>query len=343
MTQSGRPQTSVKQLLHSVLRMKNTAVGLAIVVATFATIGIANDHSPGPRYGHEMVYDEAREVVVLFGGFGPDGVPKGDTWLWDGQSWRLAAKVGPSPRKWPAAAYDSHRGVVVLHGGREGAGRSGPSMNDTWIWDGQRWTEILAEGPTARDHHRAVYDRARDRIVLFGGWNGESLEDDTWEWDGSHWEQVALTGPSPRAPFGMAYDESTETVVIAGGQNLDRAFSDMWAWSGSSWNLLDSKVPTDRGFHAMVYAPDANSIVIYGGRDGDILLNDLWTWNGIQWTQISSDGPIRRGIFASAYDRQRGELLIHGGGDRIDGEWILNSQTWAWSSKSGWRAVGGTE
>jgi hypothetical protein len=141
----------------------------------------------------------------------------------------------------------------------------------------------------------------------------------------------------------MAYDESTDTVVIAGGQNLDRALSDMWTWNGSSWNLLDSEIPTDRGFHAMVYAPDVNSIVIYGGRDGDSLLNDLWTWNGIQWTQISSDGPIRRGIFASAYDRQRGELLIHGSGDRIDGEWILNSQTWAWSSDLGWRAVGGTE
>ena len=116
-TQSRHPWTSVKRLLHSELRMKITAVGLAVVVASFATVGIANDHSPGPRYGHEMVYDEAREVVVLFGGFGPDGVPKGDTWLWDGQSWRLAAKIGPSPRRWPAAAYDSHRGVVVLHVG----------------------------------------------------------------------------------------------------------------------------------------------------------------------------------------------------------------------------------
>jgi hypothetical protein len=110
----------------------------------------------------------------------------------------------------------------------------------------------------------------------------------------------------------MAYDESMETVVIAGGQDLDRAFSDMWTWSGSSWILLDSKVPTDRGFHAMVYAPDANSIVIYGGRDGDILLNDMWTWNGVQWTQI-------------------------------DGEWILKSQTWVWSSNLGWRVVSGTE
>jgi len=333
----------MKQFFHERFRMKFIVVGIAVAITSLAAAETSNKHSPGPRYGHEMVYDEAREVVVLFGGFGPDGIPKGDTWLWNGESWRLAADVGPPPRKWPAAAYDSHRGVVVLHGGREGEGRSGLSLNDTWIWDGRRWKEIQVEGPTARDHHRAVYDRARDRVVLFGGWNGDSLENDTWEWNGSRWQQVALTGPSPRAPFGMAYHESLKTVVIAGGQNLNQAFADMWTWNGSEWSQLDSEVPSRRGFHAMVYAPGANSIFVFGGRDGDVLLNDMWGWNGIQWVQVSSDGPVRRGIYASAYDRRRSEILIHGSGDRVDGEWILDSRTWAWSADSGWRAVGDTE
>ena len=232
----------------------------------------SSDRSPGPRYGHEMVYDEMREEVVLFGGFGPDGEPKGDTWIWDGESWRLGAAGGPSPRKWPAAAYDRHRGEIVLHGGRAGEGRSGPSLSDTWIWDGQRWTEVDVDGPTPRDHHRAAYDEKRNRVVLFGGWNGESLENDTWEWNGTQWEQVALTGPSPRAPFGLAYHESLEAVVLAGGQNLTEAFADMWIWNGSSWIQLESKVPGSRGFHAMVYAPSAESFLLFGGRDGDVLL-----------------------------------------------------------------------
>ena len=315
-----------------------------VVTACLCLVAEASDEtSPGPRFGHELVYDEAREVIVLFGGFGPDGIPKRDTWLWDGESWRLAATEGPSARKWPAAAYDSRRGVVVLHGGRQGAGRSGPSLDDTWLWNGKRWTSADVDGPTARDHHRAVYDRRRDRVVVFGGWNGESLEDDTWEWDGSAWSRVASTGPAPRAPFGMAYHESLEAVLIAGGQDLDGAFADTWEWDGSAWNVLQSTVPGNRGFHAMTYAQDMASIVLFGGRDGNRLLNDLWAWDGERWQQLAHDGPVRRGIYASAYDPRRRELLIHGGGDRVDGEWVLQSTTWTWSADHGWRVVAGDE
>jgi hypothetical protein len=322
----------MKRVYYRAHLFQVTMVIAAVVFASYAVAEIASHQSPGPRFGHEMVYDEARGVTILFGGFGQDGIPKGDTWLWDGEAWQLATTDGPSPRKWAAAAYDSRRAVVVLHGGREGEGRSGLSLSDTWIWDGHNWTEVRGEGPTPRDHHRAAYDKARDRVILFGGWNGESLERDTWEWDGSQWER-------PRAPFGLAFHESLEVVVLAGGQDLNEAFEDMWAWDGSVWRQLETNVPSNRGFHAMDYSPDAEAILIFGGRDGDKLLNDLWAWNGLEWSQLSLDGPVRRGIYASAYDRRSGNFLIHGSGDRIDGKWILDSQTWAWSVGSGWRIV----
>jgi hypothetical protein len=132
---------------------------------------------------------------------------------------------------------------------------------------------------------------------------------------------------------------AVEVVVLAGGQDLNEAFEDMWAWDGSVWRQLETNVPSNRGFHAMDYSPDAEAILIFGGRDGDKLLNDLWAWNGLEWSQLSLDGPVRRGIYASAYDRRSGNFLIHGSGDRIDGKWILDSQTWAWSVGSGWRIV----
>jgi hypothetical protein len=338
-THCGQVRKSMEHGRSSAYSFSVTMVILAFVLLSYALAETEGHDSPGARYGHEMVYDEARDVTVLFGGFGQDGIPKNDTWLWDGETWKLAATDGPSPRKWPAAAYDSRRNVVVLHGGREGEGRSGSSLDDTWIWDGRNWMEIQGAGPTPRDHHRAAYDKARDRVILFGGWNGESLERDTWEWDGSQWERVAVTGPSPRAPFGLSFHEALGVVVLAGGQNLDEAFGDMWAWDGSVWRQLDAIVPTNRGFHAMVYAPNSESILIFGGRDGDELLNDLWSWNGLEWTQLSSDGPVKRGIYASAYDKRRRHFLIHGSGDRIDGKWMLDSRTWAWTVDSEWRVV----
>lgn len=43
--------------------------------------------SPPARYGHAMTFDEARGVVVLFGGIGIDGNTLNDTWEYDGAIW----------------------------------------------------------------------------------------------------------------------------------------------------------------------------------------------------------------------------------------------------------------
>lgn len=295
--------------------------------------------SPGPRYGHDMVLDEARGLVVLFGGFGPDGEPRGETWGWDGASWRLLSEEGPPPRRWPAMAYDSRREVVVLFGGRDGVGQAGRSLADTWIWNGARWDASDADGPPGRDHHRMAYDRRRDRVVLFGGWDGDEVVGDTWEWDGAVWHRMDVEGPSPRAPFGLAYHEADGEIVLMGGQDLDRAFGDTWTWDGTAWTRLDVQGPGLRGFHAMTYDPAGRRILLYGGRDGDRLLDDLWSWDGDSWTRLPGAGPLRRGIYASAYDPARGAFLFHGSGDLVDERWELEASTWAWTDEHGWERV----
>ncbi len=42
---------------------------------------------PPARYGHAMAYDEARGVVVLFGGIAADGTYLNDTWEYNGLTW----------------------------------------------------------------------------------------------------------------------------------------------------------------------------------------------------------------------------------------------------------------
>jgi hypothetical protein len=83
--------------------------------------------------------------------------------------------------------YDAKRGRTVLFGG---AGSTG-ALGDTWVYDGVRWQELAAPGPSPRIGPAMAYDAARDRIVLFGGrraWPTDLA--DTWVFDGTSWEEV---------------------------------------------------------------------------------------------------------------------------------------------------------
>jgi hypothetical protein len=73
-----------------------------------------------------------------------------------------------------------------------------------------------------------IFDRRRDRMILFGRWDGNQVVGDTWEWDGLQWHQANSRGPAPRAPFGMAYHDGLNQVVLIGGQDLNQTFSDVW-------------------------------------------------------------------------------------------------------------------
>ena len=290
--------------------------------------------NPGPRYGHDMVYDEARDLILLFGGFHCDGEPLGDTWAWNGRTWRQVATDGPSARKWPAMSYDAGRGQVLLFGGRTGVGQSGASLSDTWMWDSEAWHELDVSGPPSRDHHRMIYDRHRKRSLLFGGWDGEKLLADTWVWDGKQWIEVAIDGPSARAPTGLAYDERNEQVILFGGKTLDEFFADTWVWDGVQWRELDVAGPSPRAFHAMAYDSNIERILLFSGRIGNTMLRDTWSWNGKEWKQLSDEGPTKRGVYALVYDRVRDYALFYGSGVRADGKWKLAAETWIWKERS---------
>ena len=156
---------------------------------------IATNGPPG-RAAANMVYDSRRQEIVLFGGQGAapgQGQEQpvfGDTWIWNGHSWRLASREGPPARAFHAMAFDERAGVVLIHGGnfREQV------FDDMWAWDGTRWTAIRPRGvgPGARRLHAMTYDAARDRTVMYGGagprpGGGTDVFSDTWEWSGAEW------------------------------------------------------------------------------------------------------------------------------------------------------------
>ena len=153
---------------------------------------IATEGPPG-RGRAALVYDSKRRQFVLFGGASAPPGPNqpqtffNDTWILDGERWRKVAEGGPPGRYAHVMVFDERAGVVLLYSGAA-AHRNAP-LSDMWRWDGERWTEIQLTGATPGHRYQPVmvYDRARDRTVLYGGIGGPA---DTWEWDGQRWREI---------------------------------------------------------------------------------------------------------------------------------------------------------
>lgn len=99
---------------------------------------ISKETGPGPRVSPGYTFDTKRELMIIFGGISKEGM-QGDTWSWDGKTWKQLATTGPSPRAMGYMAYDKNRDKIVLFGGRMGWPND---ANDTWEWDGKEWKEI---------------------------------------------------------------------------------------------------------------------------------------------------------------------------------------------------------
>jgi hypothetical protein len=126
------------------------------------------------------VYDAARQVVVMFGGYDAHRNPLADTWLWDGSDWLPQAPLThPSARFSYSMTYDSAHQQTLLFGGTGGNG----DLADTWAWDGTTWTQRTPPtNPPARQAAAMTFDTLHQQPVLFGGDSANADLNDTWVW-----------------------------------------------------------------------------------------------------------------------------------------------------------------
>jgi hypothetical protein len=274
---------------------------------------------PSPRET-ALAYDSVRGVSVLHGGFGPPTL--GDTWEWDGASWRRFSGPGPTARSGHALVYDDARRVTTLFGGH-----APPfvSFGDTWVFDGQAWTHITNTGPAPRSAHSMAYDTTRGRVVLFGGADSSGINvlRDTGEWDGQAWHQLRPNvRPQARGFSAMAYDRARGRTVLFGGWNgniFRPGFDDTWEWDGQNWVLAQPTTrPPGRMLCAMGYDESRRRVVLFGGLRslGALATNDTWEWDGAEWTRrTTSTSPSGRYGAAMTYDRLREAIVVFGGVD----------------------------
>ncbi len=182
-----------------------------------------------------MVFDARRGRIVLFGGAATGGRMLGDTWEYDGTRWTLVADSGPAPRTLHGMAYDAARGRTVLFGGTAVLAPDAPSFDDTWEWDGARWTRLAVRGPSARDHVAMAYDPVSHNVVLHGGGNGPASAE-SWTFDGRAWTRLTSEGP-PRRFAVLTADTGAGRLLLYGG--FDRSPSnELWGLTGARWGRL---------------------------------------------------------------------------------------------------------
>jgi hypothetical protein len=80
----------------------------------------------------------------------------------------------------------------------------GGTLDETWEWDGNEWTERGVAGPPARAN--AALTALGAKLVLFGG--GQSAQPlylaDTWDWDAARWTRVDGSGPAARTSAALS-------------------------------------------------------------------------------------------------------------------------------------------
>ena len=332
-----------------------------------------------------MAVSERGDRLFAFGGFGSGTFPGqldagthlADSWslrLTDGR-WRNvtppAWEANPLHREAAAVATDTRRERMVMVGGLEGD----DELADVWAADldrgPARWRQLCSPsscgpGPAARWGAQAVYDPARDRIVVFGGrrTDGTSFAD-VWALSlgtGPRWSRLEPAGDAPAPRWGAAagYDPAGRRMVVSGGQTGSDgnavSHADAWALSlgdAPAWSRLTPEGPAPEPRRSPGSAIRASrgtvQLLISGGLNAENgeHFNDVWalTLSGddASWSRLaesacsSTSAPACRRSAAAVYDKRRDRLVLAFGRDAER----FYADTWSFSmSDERWHALG---
>lgn len=307
---------------------------------------------PEPRLAACMTYDSVRGVSLLFGGTTTSTTYR-DTWAWDGMRWTLSSTTGPSARFNCGMGFDAARGVAVMHVGAQLRGPSTPAMlaDDTWEWDGTRWTEAPNGGGTGVDLvgiNALAFDTRRARIVHFTATFMGVFS--TWTWDGTDWTALRPSAPSAIDDIRVAWDAARGEAVLFGAFSPvpGLLFPGTALYDGEGWRSLPpGPGPSGRSGHAMAYDPVRERVVLFGGAASGQRLADVWEWDGSAWTPVPTStvtGPSGRNNHAMAWDPNTQEILMYGGTVDVVQRPIVpgfppiphlvnSDETWSWNGQ----------
>ncbi|MGE3173533.1 MAG: hypothetical protein AB7O97_12995 [Planctomycetota bacterium] len=222
------------------------------------------------------------------------------------------------------SAVDPVNGRLFVFGGFDTA----QNLRDlTAHWDGGWSVQATPAGaPSPRAFAAMATDRARGRVVLFGGQDANGALGDTWEWNGAVWTAVSTAGgPLPRRTE-LCFDPVLGRVVQLGEFEPSATSRQAWSWDGAVWSPI-AQLP---GQVIVTSCDDGAAMFAMTSDDGNGL--DTWRRDAAGWTLVVPAGgmPSRTGE-ALAADATNGGVVCFGGAD-AGGDL---GDTWVWDD--GWQ------
>ena len=243
--------------------------------------------------------------------------PTNDTGTW--------FEYGMPARSYHTAVCDSLRDRMIVFGGQGSSG----FFNDVWVVSlsgTSGWFRLVPSGapPSARAYHTAIFDRPRDRMLVFGGMGASGVLGDVWEltFAGTPaWHQLSPSGTPPGARRGHCaiVDLLRDRMVVFGGSTATGVTNDVWALSLSgppAWTALSptGTAPSARSGHSGIYDPIRDRMVVFGGGS----TSDVWALSLAgtpSWTTLATAGtaPSPRYDHRAVYDPAGDRMVVYGG------------------------------
>lgn len=285
-----------------------------------------------PRWGAGGTISPAGDLYVC-GGVSEHYQLLGDVWklhVANPASWQGYEDLFP-PRLQEVMVLDPARHRLVAFGGTDGSYR-----NDVYahsLDSGRGWALLAPSGtkPAPRRLHTAVWDAPRDRMLVFGGYDG-SFYNDVWalSFAGATpaWSPVTPIGtpPSPRAGHVAVFDPEGDRMIVTSGYDGVTApynrVNDTWALSLSGtpeWTKIEAaNPPVARSSASAIYDSARRRLVLFGGTSPDFLA-DCWALpldGAPDWVSVASAGAIpAREEHSAVYDTARDRMVVFGGYD----------------------------
>ena len=250
--------------------------------------------------------------------------------------------IGATPTPGPAApdsvfgfsvADDVATARLVFFGGVD-------SYDQTWLWDGARWSHALpAASPPGRLGAAAAYDPQTAEVMLFGGRLAAGrLVDDTWGWTGTTWHRLDDGSAAPPAGEGslMAWDDATHDMVLV-TPTSQASGGETWEWAGTHWVRQPAgDVDASPIAGEMAFDPQTASLLLVSPLLPPTGVGTTtWRWTGGFWEELGSPPPTATA--GLALDPVSNRLLLCSNPTSV-----APSRLWAWSGAT-WAAVPGSE